>query len=32
MENMIAAFFSKAKAADDIFDRCKIAKNPEYDN
>lgn len=31
MANMIAAFFSKSKAADDIFDNCKISENPEYD-
>ena len=28
--NMIAAFFSKAKDAKDLFGKCKIAKNPEY--
>ena len=26
--NMIAAFFSKAKNAEDIFDKCKISANP----
>ncbi len=31
MANMIAAFFSKAKASEDIFDTCKIAKSSEYD-
>lgn len=31
MANMIAAFFSKSKAADDIFAPCKISGNPEYD-
>lgn len=31
MANMIAAFFSKSKAADDIFAGCKIAENTEYD-
>ena len=28
--NMIAAFFSKAKNADDIFEKCTISQNAEY--
>lgn len=28
--NMIAAFFSKAKNADDIFEKCTISENPDY--